>query len=102
MEKTDGLQIEHVPTHPDHFYDVHRYTLGSGTSIKLDNNDKCHVWMIVEGSHVELETAAGMKERYNYIETFIVPAATEHYTITNTSDKDVMLVKAFVKDNYTL
>ena len=102
MEKTDSLQIEHVPTHPDHFYDVHRYTLSSGTSIKIDNNDKCHVWMIVEGSHVELETAGGMKETYNYIETFIVPAATEHYTLTNTSDNDVMLVKAFVKDNYTL
>lgn len=102
MEKTDSLQIEHVPTHPDHFYDVHRYTLSSGTSIKIDNNDKCHVWMIVEGSHVELETAGGMKETYNYIETFIVPAATEHYSLTNTSDNDVMLVKAFVKDNYTL
>ena len=102
MEKTDGLQVEHVPTHPDHFYDVHRYTLGSGTSINIENNDKCHVWMIVEGSHVELETANGMKETYNYIETFIVPAATGHYTICNTSDKDVMLVKAFVKDNYTL
>ena len=102
MEEGDGLVLEHVPTHPDHFYDVHRYTISSGTSINITNDDKCHVWMIVEGSHVELVSAEGMKERYNYIETFIVPAATGSYTITNTSDNDVMLVKAFVKDEFTL
>ena len=102
IEETVDSKTEHVPTHPDHFYDVHRHTIGRGKSITIENNDKCHVWMIVEGSHVELETKAGKKDTYNYIETFIVPAATESYRITNTSDKDVMLVKAFVKDNYTL
>lgn len=102
IEESEGMKLEHVPTHPDHFYDVHRYTIAAGKSIEISNDDKCHVWMIVEGSHVELVSAEGMKERYNYIETFIVPAATDHYTITNTSDADVMLVKAFVKDNFTL
>lgn len=102
IEKKEGLVLEHVPTHPDHFYDVHRYTLGSGADIHISNDDKCHVWMIVEGSYAELETQAGKKDIYNYLETFIVPAATENYRITNTSDTDIMLVKAFIKDNYTL
>lgn len=102
MEKNEEFTLEHVPTHPDHFYDVHRYTISDGKSIRIENNDRCHVWMIVEGSHVELTTDGGDSQRYNYIETFIVPAATGGYTISNTSGKDVMLVKAFVKDTYRL
>ncbi len=102
MSQSDGCVQEHLPTHPDHFYDVHRYRLASGAQLNIDNNDRCHVWMIVEGRSIELSTKFGQTTKYSYIETFIVPAATESYTISNCSDADVMMVKAFVKDSYIL
>ena len=58
--------------------------------------------MVVEGAGVEVETADGRRERYNYLETFIIPAAAGSYTLHNASGDDVMMVKAFVKDTYRL
>jgi hypothetical protein len=84
-----------LPTHPNHFYDVHRYTLK--TKINVETNGKCHVWMLVEGMSVLLETAQGMKQRFNYAETFVIPAAAGSYKLTNENDKPALLVKAFVK-----
>ena len=58
--------------------------------------------MIVEGNSAEVETADGRRVRYNYLETFIIPAAAGSYTVHNTSDGELILVKAFVKDTYQL
>lgn len=102
MEETAGYKMEHLPTHHDHFYDVHRYTVHKGCSIRIDEKDKVHVWMIVEGSHAEVVTDGGERHGYSYLETFIVPAAAGAYTVTNDSDGDIMLVKAFVKDHFML
>ena len=102
MDETPECIHEHVPTHRDHFYDVERYTIHDGCEINIKNENKCHVWMIVEGSNIDLKVKGGREEGYNYIETFIVPAQAEEYVLSNNSGADVMLVKAFVKDNYTL
>lgn len=102
LEKNEAYTLEHLPTHPDHFYDVHRYLLHNGHRIEIETENRCHVWMVVEGKWVDVETANGRKEHYNYLETFIIPAAAKSYVFTNTSGNDVMLVKAFVKDSYTL
>ncbi|HCY72692.1 MAG TPA: ROK family protein [Rikenellaceae bacterium] len=102
MEDKADYRKEHVPTHRDHFYDVHRYTLHKGGKVVIDEKDKVHVWMIVEGQHAELITSCGRKYGYNYLETFIVPASAGTYTVVNNGDEDVVLVKAFVKDNFIL
>ncbi|MDR1097198.1 MAG: ROK family protein, partial [Tannerella sp.] len=65
--------------------------------IKMQTQGKCHVWMLVEGSSVLLETAGGMKQRFNFAETFVIPAAAKSYTLTNEGKGIAMMVKAFVK-----
>jgi hypothetical protein len=95
LKQTDDFTLEHLPTHAAQFYDVHRYTFV--TEITVETDDKCHVWMLVEGSSVLLETVNGMQQRFNYAETFVVPAVAKSYRIRNEGNYKVMMVKAFVK-----
>jgi hypothetical protein len=85
----------HLPTHPEHFYDVHRIEFSS--TITLSTENRCHILMLVEGTSVTLTTKGGFKQEYNYAETFVVPAAAGTYTLTNHGDTTAKVVKAFVK-----
>jgi predicted NBD/HSP70 family sugar kinase/mannose-6-phosphate isomerase class I len=94
-ENSEGT-IEHLPTHAKHFYDVHRYYLSN--SMNIETNNKCHVWMIVEGQAVKVVTNNGVSQIFNYAETFVIPASAKSYTIQNVNPGEkLMLVKAFVK-----
>lgn len=95
IEKGDGSKIIHVPTHAEHFYDVHRMEFAD--AIEVETNDKCHVLMLVEGSSITVETKNGFKTRYNYAETFAIPAAAGSYKIINEGGDVAKVVKAFVK-----
>ena len=95
LKQTDDYILEHLPTHPAQFYDVYRYSFDR--EITVETADKCHVWMLVEGDSVMLETADGMQQRFNYAETFVVPAGARSYRISNEGNKKVMMVKSFVK-----
>jgi mannose-6-phosphate isomerase class I len=88
-------RVVHLPTHREHFYDVHRLELA--TSIEVRTDGKCHVMSLVEGSSVILETAGGMRQRFNYAETFVVPAAAGEYRLVNEGTGTAMVVQAFVK-----
>ncbi len=91
----DGWRVVHVPTHREHFYDVHRYEFDS--CIEAATDDMCHVMSVVEGEGVFLETEAGLRQRFNYAETFVVPAAAGRYRLVNVGVAPVKVVKAFVK-----
>ena len=97
MWERDGVKAEHLPTHPEHFYDVFRYTVEA--SAEFDSDAQADVWMLTEGSSVMLETSSGMRRRYNYAETFVIPSACGKYVITNEArGQKAVLVRARVKD----
>ncbi len=96
LDEGEGWRLVHLPTHPLHFYDVHRYEFT--TSVEGETAGSCHIMSLVEGTSVILETANGMRQRFNYAETFVVPAAAGRYTLSSENDQPVKVVVAFVKE----
>jgi mannose-6-phosphate isomerase class I len=90
-----GWQVVHLPTHPAQFFDVHR--LEFETSIEVDTMGQCHILSLVEGQTIALETGQGLRQRFQYAETFVVPAAAKRYRLINEGNAPVKVVKAFVK-----
>ncbi len=95
LDEYDSGRVVHLPTHPTQFYDVHRYEFTGEISGATDG--QCHVMNLVEGQSVILETAQGLWQRFNYAETFVVPAAAGEYRLINEGEGEAMVVKAFVK-----
>ncbi len=88
-------RLVHLPTHAEHFYDVHRLEFATQVDVRTEGSP--HVLMLVEGERVAVETAAGMTAHYNFLETFVVPAAADSYRITNVGNTTAKVVKAFLK-----
>ncbi|MFQ3566163.1 MAG: class I mannose-6-phosphate isomerase [Aggregatilineales bacterium] len=95
IESGTGWRVVHLPTHPEHFYDVHRLEFES--EIHVETNGSPHVLSLVEGRSVILETHHGMRQRFNYAETFVLPAAAERYRLINQGQTQAKVVKAFMK-----
>ncbi len=95
IQKTEDWQIVHLPTHADHFYDVHR--LEFDKQISVSTEDSCQVLMLVEGSAISIRTADGTIQEYAYAETFVVPAAAGSYQLTNLGTDQAKVIKAFLK-----
>jgi mannose-6-phosphate isomerase class I len=95
LSKGEGWQIFHLPTHRAQFYDVQRVEFDD--QVALETGDSCQVMSLVEGSAVLLETANGLRQHFNYAETFVVPAAAGSYTLKNLGEHRAKVVKCFIK-----
>jgi mannose-6-phosphate isomerase class I len=96
ISKGKDWELIHLPTHAEHFYDVHRIELDG--SYTVQTNNVCHVLMLVEGTSVTVRTANGKTSTFHYAETFVVPAAAREYTLINNGTGRAKVIKAFVKD----
>lgn len=95
LDEGEDWKLIHQPTHPNHFYDVHRYDFE--TSVFVNTNDSCRIMMLVEGEQILLETQNGMKQVFNFAETFVVPAAARRFKLTNLGTTTARVVTSFVK-----
>jgi mannose-6-phosphate isomerase class I len=95
IEQGEGWQLVHVPTHHEHFYDVHRVEFDR--EIAIETNNQCHVMMLVEGEAVSVKTADGSEQVFAYAETFVIPAAANSYALTNLGQSRAKVIKAFLK-----
>ena len=85
----------HLPTHHDHFYDVHRFEFKD--TVESTTDDACKFMNLVELKSIILETEDGMRRRFHYAETFVVPAGARSYRLINEGQAIAKVVKAFVK-----
>jgi mannose-6-phosphate isomerase class I len=98
VEEGDDYRLIHLPTHREHFYDIHRIEFTDGVEVATDGSP--HVLSLVEGESVIVETENGRRERYNYAETFVIPAAAKSYRLINEGEGVAKVVKAFLKPEW--
>lgn len=96
LEQGEDWKLFHLPTHHEHFYDIHRYEFEK--AIQISTEDSFHVLMLVEGTAVRLTTKNGFSETFHYAETFVIPAAAGSYTLINEGTSTAKVVKSFLKN----
>jgi predicted NBD/HSP70 family sugar kinase/mannose-6-phosphate isomerase class I len=95
LQSDDEVQLELLPTHPEHFYSIHRITLTGSTRISTEG--RCHLLMLVEGKTLTIKTNQGKTYTLQYAETVVLPAAAGAYQLINPESTPVKIIKAFVK-----
>lgn len=95
LQEGPGWRVVHCPTHRKHFYDVHRLEFDQRLEVATEGS--CHVLSLVDGSTVLLETVTGIRQRFNFAETFVVPAAASRYWLISEGGEPLRVVKCFIK-----
>jgi hypothetical protein len=87
----------HLPTHAEQFYDVRRYEFARRVEARTEGS--CQVGNLVDGAQITVRTK-DVAVRVAHGETFVVPAAAEHYELINEASGEANVVVAFVKDKW--
>jgi mannose-6-phosphate isomerase class I len=95
LARGESWELIHLPTHVDHFYDVHRFEFS--TAIESGTDGSPHVLNVVEGGPVVLETPDAPPQHFAFAETFLVPAATARYRLLSLGGRPAKVIKAFLK-----
>jgi|GEM_PF-21594 len=92
IDSGKDYELWDLPTHPEHFYGIHRLEFLSVMEASQALSGKCKILMVVEGPGVILELPDGSRSFYSYAETFIIPAAVTGYRLIHpeaaTDNKD--------------
>jgi mannose-6-phosphate isomerase class I len=95
IQQGHDWQLIHLPTHPGHFFDVFRFDFQD--SFEWETGGSFNVLNLVEGGPVVLETQAGDHPRFNWAETFVIPAASGRYRLVNGGSGAAKVVMACMK-----
>jgi hypothetical protein len=95
LEQHSGWRRVHLPTHPEHFYDIQRVEFE--THVELATDGSPHLMNLVEGEWIEVETPGGHRQRLSYAETLAVPAAAGRYVLINRGKRPARVLIAFLK-----
>lgn len=86
-----------VNAHPKHFYEIHRFEFDS--LMEIFTNGQCHILNLVEGTKIKVVT--GNRELVvQYAETFVIPSATEKYTLVNLGGQRDKVIQSNVKPSF--
>ena len=97
LHEENGKRLVHLPTHPVHFYDIHRFDFES--EMIAETNGSVHMLMLVEGRSITVEVGAH-RQRFNYAETIVIPAAAGRYRLVNEGETEVKVIRAFLKPDW--
>lgn len=94
LEANADYELFHMPTHEQHLYDIHRFTIFNYADVETEG--KVHVLSLVEGDEIDI-VVKDETFTYHYAETIVIPASVGQYTIRSRGKKPSMVVKAFIK-----
>ncbi len=95
LASDEDWKVVHLPTHPAHFYDLHRLEFPG--AIRASTQGSPHVLNLVEGASVVLEIPGAPPRRFAGCETFVVPAATGDYRLRSPTGQRLKVLQAFLK-----
>jgi len=97
LSREEGIMEERTGLHPNEFIETRRHTFSRPVS-----HDTCggvNVLNLCEGEEAVVSSPTGAFQPFtvHYAETFIIPAAVGHYTITPPAGKTCMTIKASIR-----